>query len=133
MKRIVLAAFLVCFLSTAFYAQSDAPRSSYQLGTVVHVKEHMMPANFIGGVIDDTVPQPQQYIYDVSVRIDCVDYVIRYESTVNHLPAIFSLHSTVDVRRDGDRMDIVSPGSGSVLTLGIVSSVRASDPGCAAN
>lgn len=132
MKRILLAASLACFLSTAFYAQSDGPRSSYQLGTVVHVKEHMMPASFIGGVIDDTVPQPQEYIYDVSVRIDCVDYVIRYESTVNHLPAFFSLNSSVDVRVDGDRMDIALSG-GRVLTLGIVSSSRASDQGCAAN
>ena len=133
MKRTLLTAFLACFLSTALYAQSDAPRNSYQLGTVVHIKEHMMPANFIGGVIDGTIPQPQEYIYDVSVRIDCVDYVIRYDSLVNQRPAIFSLGNSVDVRVDVDRMDVAMPRSGGVLTMGIVSSSRVSDQGCAAD
>lgn len=133
MKRTLLAAFLACFWSTALYAQSDAPRNSYQLGTVVHVEEHMMPANLIGGVIDGTIPQPQKYIYDVSVRVDCRDYVIRYESQINHLPSVFSLQSSVDVRLDDDRMDVALPSSGRVLRLGIVSSSRVSDQECATN
>ena len=92
-----------------------------------------MPANLIGGVIDGSIPQPQEYIYDVSVRIDCREYVIRYESQINHLPSVFSLQSSVDVRLEDDRMEVALPGSGRVLTLGIVSRSRVSDPGCAAN
>ena len=92
-----------------------------------------MPADLIGGVIDGTIPQPREYIYDVSVRVDCRDYVVRYESQINHLPSVFSLQSSVDVRLDDDRMEVALPSSGRVLTLGIVSSSRVSDQGCATN
>jgi hypothetical protein len=132
MTRILMTAMVALWFGViSLYAQSS--RSSYQLATVVHVHEQMMPANLIGGVIDDTIPQPQEYFYDVSVGIGCDVYVIRYESPINQLPVIFSLGSSVDVRVDRDRMNVALPGGGGVLRLGIVSSHRSNDRGCVAN
>lgn len=130
MKRILLAVLLALCVGS-LSAQSDAPKNRYQSATVVHVDEHMMPANLIGGVVENGVPQPQRYTYDVSVRLNCDIYDIRYESTVNHLPSMFSVNSTVSVRRDDDWMDVATPDSNHVLKLGIVSKHRADDLACA--
>lgn len=134
MKKVLPLAFLFfAATSTVLNAQTDAPKKNYRSATVVHVDQHMMPANPVGGVIDNGVPQPQQYSYDMSVRLGCDIYVARYESPIHYLPSVFSPNHNVTVRLDGDVMDVSMPETHRTLKLWIVSSRRASDPACAAN
>lgn len=92
-----------------------------------------MPANYIGGVIDGSVPQPQKYFYDVKLRLNCDTYVGRYASLVKRRPAAFALNRTVNVLLDDDLALLSLPEDGPPLSLVIVSHRRASDQGCASN
>jgi hypothetical protein len=134
-KVLPLALLLFAVTSVVLNAQTDATKKSYQSATVVHVDEHMMPASLIGGVIDidNEVPQPQHYVYDVDVRLGCDVYVGRYESPVNHLPPVFSANHNLSVRLDGDLMAVSTQDTNRPLSLWIVSTRRASDPACAVN
>jgi hypothetical protein len=134
-KVLPLALLLFASTSVILNAQTDTTKKGYQPATVVHVDEHMMPANPIGGVIDidNEVPQPQHYVYDVEVRLGCDVYVGRYESPVNHLPPVFSPNHNLSVRLDGDLMDVSTPDTNRPLSLWIVSTRRAGDAACAAN
>jgi len=58
MKKVLPLAFLLFAVTSAVLnAQTDAAKKDYQSATVVHVDQHMMPANPIGGVIDNAGPQ----------------------------------------------------------------------------
>jgi hypothetical protein len=134
MKQVLpLALLLIGVTSTTLNAQTDATKKGYQSATVVHVDQHMMPANPIGGVIDNGVPQPQEYSYDVSIRLGCEVYVGRYESPIHYLPPVFAPNHNVNVRLDGDFLNVSLPDAKRAMKLGIVSSEQASDPACAAN
>lgn len=131
MKRTLLAAFgALSFGAVLLHAQA---RNGYQSATVVHVVEHMMPADYIGGVIDGTVPQPQKYFYDVKLRLNCDIYVGRYESLTNRRPAAFAINRTVSVLLDDDLALLSLPQDGPPLSLVIVSHRRATDQGCASS
>jgi len=73
----------------------------------------------------------QQYSYDVSVRLGCDIYVARYESPIHYLPSVLSPNHNVNVRLDGEFLDVSLPDTHRTLKLGVVSSERASDPACA--
>ena len=132
MKKVLPLVFLLfAATSTILNAQTNAPKKNYQSANVVHIDQHMMPANPIGGVIDNAGPQLQQYSYDLSLRLGCDIYVARYESPIHYLPSVFSPNHNVTVRLDGDAMDVSLPDTHRDLKLGIVSSQRAGDPACA--
>ena len=129
MKRTLLTTFLVLSVGIVWLHAQSGNRS--QSATVVQVAEHMMPANYIGGVIDGTVPQPQEYFYDVELRLNCDIYVGRYESDTNRRPAAFALNRTVNVLLHDNLALLSLPKDGPSLRIVIVSHRRANDQGCA--
>lgn len=131
MKRTLLTAFLT--LSFGVPLLQAQARNGYQSATVIQVHEHMMPASYIGGVIDGTVPQPQEYFYDVEIRLNCDIYVGRYESLTNRRPAAFQLNRTVNALLEGGIALLSLPQDGSPLRTMIVSHRRASNQGCSIN
>jgi hypothetical protein len=119
MKKISVVVFftLVGYIIPlqAQMSQADAGSKS---GTVVSLRRHFMPADFIGGVISDEIPQPQKYVYDVDIQVDCNRYVGRYESSTNHAPSVFDLNRVVGVRmKDGLMILTSSPYGQSVRTV----------------
>lgn len=118
-SAVVLLVLLAWFVPAhAQMTQSDPGDKSAK---VVSVKKHMMPADFIGGVINDVIPHPQKYVYDVEIRLDCNLYVGRYESSTNQTPSVFNLNQAVNVRMHGDLMMLSSPQGGTALTTVIAS------------
>ena len=118
----VLALLALCAVLQGQMSQSD---SGCRSATVVSLKNHMMPADFIGGVIDNEIPQPQRYIYDLGIRLDCDLYVGRYESTENQTPSLFDINHNLNVRIDDGLMILGSPPNGRTLKTVIVSDERA--------
>lgn len=130
MTRLISAAFLVSvLLFGGAYAQTAREQTASEPATVLSVRSHMMPGNPVGGVIDNTVPQPQEYIYDVEIRRNCDVYVARYESPTKQMPAAFAPNHTVNVRLDRHFMLFSPAESDQTVTTAIVSHERAS--GCA--
>lgn len=130
MTRLISAAFLVtALLFGSAYAQTAREETASEPATVLNVRSHMMPGNPVGGVIDNAVPQPQEYIYDVEIRRNCDVYVARYESPTKQMPAAFAPNHPVNVRLDRHFMLFSAPDGGQAVTAAIISHERAS--GCA--
>lgn len=116
---LVLLAFFV-----PLYAQVSQSGSGQKSAMVVSVKKHMMPADFI----NDVIPHPQKYVYDVGIRLDCEFYVGRYESGVNQTPSMLDLNHMVKVQLNDGLMILTSPRGDQPVTTVVVSSEPAS--GC---
>lgn len=117
-------------VSIPLHAQVSRSVPANSSARIVRLKKHMMPADFIGGVINDEIPQPQKYVYDVGVRFDCTLFVGRYESGTNETASTYHLNEMVNVGMTDGLMTLSSP-QGRVVTTVVVSDERAS--GCPAN
>ena len=117
MKKATFISFAgLLALFTPLHAQTTQSDSGYKPATVVSLKSHMMPANFIGGVIQGEIPQPQEYFYDIEVRLDCNLYIGRYESSTVESSASFDVNSTVKVRMTDNQMSLMSHAGHAVAT-----------------
>ncbi len=127
MKKVLVVGLLAMLASVVpLHAQTSQLDSEYKSAKVVSLKTHMMPADFIGGVINDEIPQPQKYVYDVAIRVDCNVHVGRYESSTNQMPSIFELNRIVNIRLNGALMILDSPRGGQPVTTAILSDEGAS-------
>ena len=100
MKSILVASAL--FLAAVFAVTGFAKESKLQTylpGTVLRVDKHENQSNFTGGNPSDApLPDPEAYLYDVSVHVNCGTYVGRYESWYDYVPSILSANQKIQVR-----------------------------------
>lgn len=124
MKKAMFISFVALLASfVPLRAQTNQSDSGYKSATVVSLKSHMMPADFIGGVIQGVIPQPQEYFYDVGIRLDCSLYIGRYESSTFQSAASFALNNMVKVRMNDGQMILTSPQGGQPVAT-IIASVE---------
>ncbi len=124
-KASIVSALALFALCAPLHAQVGRIDSGNKPATVVSLTKHMMPADFIGGVINDEIPQPQKYVYDVGIRFDCTLYVGRYESSTNETLSTFHLNDAVNVGMIDGLMTLSAPQGGKVVTTVVVSDERA--------
>jgi hypothetical protein len=80
------------------YAVGQAKQPQH--GTIVDVQKQNVstPPVRTGADPDRTPLQSHYYLYNVSVRLNCDVYEVRYESELNDLPAALSANNSVPVR-----------------------------------
>jgi hypothetical protein len=125
MKKIFLA-LVLCGLLTAVFADS---RSGYEPATVIGVRHHETPSNYVGSNPSDAPLQARVYDYDVAIRLNCTVYQVRYESETNYMPAVFAPNHAVDVSL-AKRFLYVSLPADRELRLGIESRRRLDSEAC---
>lgn len=83
-----------------------------QQGTIVSVQKQDVatPAVRTGADPVRTPLQSQYYLYNVSVRLNCDMYDVRYESELNDLPDALSANNSVPVRLMKHSMYLDFPG-----------------------
>jgi len=83
-----------------------------QQGTIVDVQKQNVstPPVRTGADPDRTPLQSHYYLYNVSVRLNCNVYEVRYESELNDLPAALSANNSVPVRLMKHSMYLDFPG-----------------------
>ena len=94
------AAVLMTLVLTA-HAAKKSDSGSYVRGIVVEVQRHKVhsPDVMAGGSNPSDAPLTSRYYaYEVSVRIDCQTYVVRYETPFNYLPSEFTSDQPIQVR-----------------------------------
>ena len=130
LNKAIVVLFLEFLAFASLRAQTSSADPRYQSATVVSLTRHMLPADPIGGVIQGGIPQPQEYFYDVGIRLDCNLYVGRYESSTVPLPPMVDLNQIIKVRMDDGQMVLIKQ-DGQPLTAGIVSveRLRSCNPG----
>jgi hypothetical protein len=130
MKNIlILCGLLFAGLATFAYAST---KPEFQAATVVSVKTHETPSNYVGDNPMDAPLQAEVYSYDIGISLNCTVYTVRYESALDYLPSVFSSNHAVDIRLQKHVMDIALPGDRDVK-LGIVYRHRAADAPCMAS
>lgn len=98
MKRILATSAFLLIVVFAVAAKESKPQT-YLPATVLRVDKHEGQSSFIGGNPSDApLPDPETYIYDVSVHVSCGTYVGRYESWYDYVPSILSAKQKIQVR-----------------------------------
>jgi len=98
MKVLVVIA-LAAFVPHLFAAQR--PSNQFVQGTVVDVQKRRVewPSYTMGGSNPSDAPLTSRfYAFEVSVKVDCMTYVGRYETPINYLPSIFTPNRALQVR-----------------------------------
>lgn len=129
MKKILsLSSFVL--LSFACLAADVKPQ--YHLATVVSVKPHETPSNYVGDNPTDAPLVAQDDGYDIDVRVNCNVYALRYQSAIDYLPSVFAPQHQVDVYQQKYFM-YVDVAGGRAVPLAITAYRRVNDASCAVN
>lgn len=120
----LIAAGLVVYLHASV-------KQGYQTATVVTVKKLDTRPQFFGSNPTDAPVQAVEYAYEVGLRLECTNYVGRYESATDYLPSAFAPNKEVDVRLEKHWM-YVSLNSDREIKMGIMRHERIHSDACAA-
>jgi len=131
MKRIVCMVAVLLPLCVHVHADAKSTQSGYESATVVSVDSHMAEPYYRGSGTDAPL-QVRTYSYDIGIRLDCTDYIGRYESATKYLPSVFAPNHEVDVRLRKHTLYVSLPSSDDEVTLGIVGHHRVKDESCEA-
>jgi hypothetical protein len=129
MKKIMIVVWFVS-LSIAGLATDTKPQ--YQSATVVSVKAHETPSNYVGDNPTDAPLVAQDEGYDINLRLNCDIYTLRYQSAIDYLPSVFVPEHEVNVYTQKHFM-YVDVAGGRDVPLVISGHRHAHDASCMAN
>ncbi|MGA2697629.1 MAG: hypothetical protein ABSE92_16320 [Terriglobales bacterium] len=129
MKKIMVLLLFV-FLTMACLAMDTHPQ--YQSATVVSVKAHETPSNYVGDNPTDAPLVAQDEGYDINLRLNCDIYRLRYQSAIDYLPSVFVPEHEVNVYTKKHYMYVDVAGGRDVPLL-ISGHHRAHDASCTSN
>ena len=112
---IVLAAFVIALSASA----KKTERTGYLTATIVSVDKRAEESNYIGSPSDAPL-MPEEYSYDIKIRMQCDQYTGRYESATDYLPSVFKANQDIDVRLDKHIMYVSLPWSDRDVKMAIV-------------
>jgi len=128
-KILMLCGLLFAGLQTFAYSST---KPEFQSATVVSVKTHETPSNYVGDNPMDAPLQAEVHSYDIGISLKCTVYTVRYESALDYLPSVFSSNHPVDISLQKHVMEVALPGDRDVK-LGIVYRHRSADAPCMAS
>ncbi len=129
MKKIIMFPLFMLF-SMACLATSAKPQ--YQAATVISVKAHETPSNYVGDNPTDAPLMAEDDGYDINVRLNCNIFTLRYQSAIDYLPSVFVAQHPVNVYTQKHFMYVDVAGGRSV-PLVINGHHRTHDASCMAN
>jgi hypothetical protein len=91
----------------------DAPAKtseSHRSATVLRVQKHETGSPLVGSNPTDAPVRADVYLYDVSLKVDCAIYVVRYQSSFDQAPPIFAPDRHLDVRLGKHVLYATMPG-----------------------
>ncbi|GAC1438577.1 MAG: hypothetical protein NVS1B11_01700 [Terriglobales bacterium] len=103
MKNIFTLCCLLLSGLAALQGQTSKPRvvsADYRLGTVLKIERGGGRSHTYspGTNPTDEPLKSKIYTYEISVRVECGTYVVRYDSAVDYLPPTISANSRTKVR-----------------------------------
>jgi hypothetical protein len=108
----------------------NASTQQYQNATVVGVQKYE-PDTPRYGKRNDAPPTASEYDYNISIRLNCLVYVGRYQSAIDYLPGVFAPNHSVEISLQKHLMFVQVPGAGEVK-MGIVRHYTLSGNSCVA-
>ncbi len=108
-----------------------ASRRQYTTGVVVEVQKHGLNRPRYGKRTDAPAP-PDEYDYDISIRLQCSVYVGRYRTWTEYLPGAFALNQSVEVSAGKHFLRVKTPPTGEIK-MPIIRRYEASGDSCKAH
>lgn len=90
-----------------------ASRRQFTTGVVVDVQKHGLNRPRYGKRTDAPAP-PDEYDYDISIRLQCSVYVGRYRTWTEYLPGAFAPNQSVEVSPGKHFLRVKLPPSGEI-------------------
>jgi hypothetical protein len=91
----------------------NASTRQFQTAIVVSAQKYEPEVPHHGKFTDAPAPS-SEYDADVSIRLNCLVYVGRYESPIDYLPGVFKPGKSVEVRPGKHFLYVSVPGIGEV-------------------
>ncbi len=92
---------------------SNASTRQFQKATVVSVEKHDPDVALHRKFVDAPTPS-SEYDANVSIRLNCVNYLGRYKSAIDYLPGVFVPGQSVEVSPGKHFLYVKVPGTGEV-------------------
>jgi hypothetical protein len=125
-----VALLVLAVAGLAVFLQASVKRG-YQTATVLEVKKLDTTPQFVGGNPTDAPTHADEFAYEVGLRVECTNYVGRYESAIDFLPSAIAPNKEVDVRVEKHWV-YVSLNGDREIKMGIVHHERVHDDSCPA-
>jgi hypothetical protein len=129
MKKIMM---LVLFVLLGMACLASDAKSQYQLATVVSVKAHETPSNYVGDNPTDAPLVAQDDGYDINLQLNCNVYSLRYQSAIDYLPSVFVPQHQVKVSQ-GKHFTYVDVAGGRDIRVPITGHRRSHEASCLAD
>jgi hypothetical protein len=127
--NLVILAFAIAGVAAYLHASTKQPQG-YQTATVVSVEQLDLTPQFVGANPSDAPSEPEEFAYNIGLKLNCTVYTGRYESATDYLPIWFKPDHNVDVRLDKHWIYVSLPSDREVK-LGIVNHRAVHDETCA--
>jgi hypothetical protein len=92
---------------------------SHRSATVIGVQKHEAGSPWVGSNGTDAPVRADVYLYDVSLKVDCAIYVVRYQSSFDQPPPMFAPDRRVNVRVEKHAVYATMPG-GEATKMAII-------------
>jgi hypothetical protein len=133
MNRLLSTKYFVLsvLLLTLAVAAKESKDTGYQAATIVGIEPVPAASDNIDSPTDAPL-MPETYSYDVRIRVNCSEYVGRYESATDYLPAAFKANQKIDVRFTNHVMYVSLPSHDRAIKMGIVGRKHLKEQACPA-
>jgi hypothetical protein len=91
----------------------SASTRQFQTGVVVSAQKYEPSTPHHGKFTDAPAPS-SEYDANVSIRLNCIQYLGRYKSAIDYLPGVFVPGQSVEVSPEKHFLYVKVPGSGEV-------------------
>jgi hypothetical protein len=113
MRKIFGLTICCLFILGGTTVLSSAPTRQFRTAVVVRAQKYEPEVPRHGKFTDAPAPS-SQYDADVSIRLNCLVYVGRYESPIDYLPGVFVPDQSVEVSPGKHFLYVRVPGTGEV-------------------
>ena len=133
MNRLLFSKYLipVVLLATLPAVAKEPKETGYQAATILGVEPVAVASNYVDSPTDAPL-MPQTSSYDVRIRVNCSEYVGRYESATDYLPAAFAANKKIDVRLTGHVIYVSLPAHDRAIKMAIVGRKHLKEQTCPA-
>lgn len=106
---VICCLFLLGESAVPLYA---SPRQ-FQTAVVIGVQQRDPEGSYHRKVVDAPSPS-SEYDTEISIRLNCLVYVGRYESAIDYLPGVFEPGHSIEVSPGKHFLYVKAPGNGEV-------------------
>ena len=130
-KHVSLLLVAIAAITSMALLLHASVKGGYQTARITSVKKLDTSPQFVGGNPTDAPLHADEFAYEIGVRVECTNYIGRYESFMDYLPKAIAPDKQVDVRLEKHWMYLSLP-TDREIKMGIVHYEKIREADCPA-